>query len=203
MKKQIFPPANHEGKLAENAKDILVSGTGSIPAVGGLVAGVLEKIFPSGLERRREVWEVAVSDALNGFNAEELATNEEFLTLLIRSTEAARRTHNFSKIERLSYALVNHASDLEFEMKSKFVQWIDAFSTRDLAVLTRISNDEAVMYDDLVRDIFSGRADILRVTMEDIQTTKRMIVTPRTDESGVLRLTEIGEGFCRYVGIRH
>jgi len=193
--KLIAPEQTKLGHFTEIAQ----AGAGSLPFVGGLVNGVLNSVFPSELEKRRAIWEKEVSEKLNGLDLNKLLDDDAFLSLLILSTEAARRTHKLDKIKRLGNTLKNFNIVESYDLKQKFLQWLDEFTDYEFILFETISTHTDLTYHEILSSVFGHGNPLQNIVMENVQALKQLVKsTGKKGENRALEFTEVGEQFWAY-----
>jgi hypothetical protein len=113
---------------------------GLIPFVGA--ADLFKFIISPSLEKRKERWMQLIVEAIRtlqtrtDFSIEGLRDNEEFVTLLMQTTQSAMKTHLESKHQLLKTALINAAlADFEFDSKQLYLNLLDRFTPSHILVL--------------------------------------------------------------------
>lgn len=138
------------GKSASDvAREIGRAMVSAVPIAGGPLQVLLENVFSSPLERRKEAWlqqlasvveEVQVRTA--DLTPEKLAQNDVFVTVAMQATQVALRNHQQDKLDALRNAVLNSAlpNSLEEDEQLIFVRLIDQLTPRHLRVLALLND---------------------------------------------------------------
>lgn len=119
-------------------------GISAIPIVGAPAAEILALIVTPPLEKRRDEWIQSIGDGLKklaekveGFNIEQLAQNETFITTVTHASQAAIRNHQKEKLGALRNAVLNAAlpNSPNEDLQLMFLSFIDSFTPWHLAIL--------------------------------------------------------------------
>lgn len=120
-----------------------------IPAVGGSASTLLEMMFISPIEKRKEEWLMALAERVDrlseqcaGISVEALAQNENFISLCIQASNIALRTHHKEKIELLLSALEACAieTNLDESKQQIFLRIIDEITPLHIRILKFVKN---------------------------------------------------------------
>jgi hypothetical protein len=133
-----------ERSAGDFARDIGRAAVSLVPVAGGPLQVLLEAVFGSPLEKRKQEWLqqlAGVVDELQarieGLTPEKLAQDDAFVTVALQATQAAVRNHRREKIDALRNAVLNAAIDhsLADDDKSMFVRLVDQLTPWHLQVL--------------------------------------------------------------------
>lgn len=136
-----LPTKRTPGDVAHDVARGLIS---AIPAAGGPLQVLFETVFSAPLEKRKEKWmqELALAlielqQTVNDFTPEKLAENEAFITMAIRASNIAIRSHQQIKLDALRNAIVNSArsSSIDEDEQMAFIHLIDQFTPSHLRLL--------------------------------------------------------------------
>jgi hypothetical protein len=143
-----------ERSAGDVARDIGRAAVSLVPVAGGPLQVLLEAVFGSPLEKRKQEWLrqlAGVVDELQhrivGLTPERLAEDEAFVTVALQATQAAVRNHQQEKIHALRNAVLNTAIDhtLADDEKLMFVRLIDQLTPWHLRVVTVLNDARAWM----------------------------------------------------------
>ncbi|CUS04256.2 conserved protein of unknown function [Candidatus Promineifilum breve] len=125
----------------------IVKGTISsipIPFVPGIAAEIFSILFTPSLLKRQDEWMSSIAQGLiqlqekvEGFNLEDLSSNESFVTVTLQATQHALRNHQMEKLEALRNAVLNSAlpNTLEDDIQLIFLGLVDTLTTWHLRIL--------------------------------------------------------------------
>lgn len=114
-----------------------------IPYVGGAVSTLFETVLSSPIDKRKEEWLKSLAatidelcDTVDGLKIENLAKNDEFVSICIHASNIALRTHQDEKLKRLLNAVRNTATgDIGDESKRLiFLRVIDEMTELHIRV---------------------------------------------------------------------
>lgn len=196
-KKLVVP----EQTILGHATEITQAGVGSVPFIGGLAAGVLNSVFPSELEKRRAIWEKEVTIALNQMDVKNLATDQAFLSILIQATEAARRTHKIEQIRRLGNTIKNYNLIEEYDLKQKFLIWLDEFTDYEFVLIDAIVSNPNSEVNETLDKVFGDNKEMQRIVTENLGAVNYLFRYKKLQKSpkiSALVLTETGALFWEY-----
>jgi len=124
-----------------------------IPLVGGTVTEIFCSIVNSPIEKRRNEWIQEVVDTLEKLEAQrngivqELANNEEFISLLIAASVHAFKTHLIDKRNKLKAALINSIdANLSYDVKQIYLNFIDELTLTHIELLKFVYQREARLH---------------------------------------------------------
>lgn len=129
-------------------------GTAALLAAGGaaLAVELFSQTFAPPLEKRRDKWLMSIFEKLqeleqkvDGFSAESLAENEQFITTLIQATQIAIQNHQEEKLTALRNAVLNAAlpNSIQEDLQVIFLNWINRLSNYHIKVLIFLDNPGA------------------------------------------------------------
>ena len=119
------------------------------PVVGGPAAELFNYLIQPPLEKRRDEWLQGLADEINrlservdGFDINELAKNEQFITILMHASQVALRNHQKAKLAALKAAVINTAqnSDGDENLRLIFINMVDDLTPMHLEVLAIVQN---------------------------------------------------------------
>ena len=136
----------------------IVKGTISsipIPFVPGIAAEIFSILFTPSLLKRQDEWMSSIAQGLiqlqekvEGFNLEDLSSNESFVTVTLQATQHALRNHQMEKLEALRNAVLNSAlpNTLEDDIQLIFLGLVDTLTTWHLRILKPVSYTHLDVY---------------------------------------------------------
>ena len=153
-----------------------------IPIAGGTVAEIFNSLVISPIEKRRKEWMQEVVNALKELEerrtgiVQELASNEEFVSLLISSSINAFKTHISAKHKKLKNGLINSISNgLTYDINQVFINFIDELTITHLTLLSLINEyeDQIINLNEYqqIYDILSSQVS------KKVQVLKQMEIT--------------------------
>jgi len=116
----------------------------ALPVAGGPAAELFAAIIAPPLARRRDEWLQSLADALamlqervQGFRAESLADQEEFVSAALQASHAAMRTHQKEKIEALRNTVLNVALGRapDEDLQAVFLGYVETLTTWHIRIL--------------------------------------------------------------------
>jgi hypothetical protein len=134
-------PKKSAGDVAQGLVKAAVSG---VPIVGGPAAELVGMVFGPPLEKRREKWmdDLAtvveeLQDKVEGLTPEKLSQDEAFVTVALRATEIAIRTHQQEKLDALRNAVRNTGLRIHLDetVQQIFLNHVDTLTPWHLRVL--------------------------------------------------------------------
>ncbi len=135
----------------EIAHSLAKAALNAVPLVGGSAAELYDLVVRPGLGRRQQAWMSRVGEALDEYRRkgmltmEGLADNEQFLTVLLQSSQAASRNHQEEKLEALKNAVLNSAlpCPLDETLQQLFVQYVDFFTAWHIRIIELFADSPA------------------------------------------------------------
>jgi hypothetical protein len=141
----------------ENASDVVHSLTkgalGALPIVGGLASEIFGLVVTPSLEKRRVEWLNNLASELEKLKEaekvdfKELSNNQDFLDVIIKTTQEALKTSNSKKIDALKNAVLNTAVNKNPESAKCqiFLNHIETFTEWHIRILELIQNPTEVL----------------------------------------------------------
>ncbi|EOU1120044.1 hypothetical protein ACRTAF_002939 [Clostridium perfringens] len=135
--------------LEPTSGDLVMAGVRGLASTVPFVADLLNVVFSSPLEKRKDEWLIQLADGLEELRKqvgeqklENLADNEEFQTIVLDATNIAMRTHQEAKRKALCNACINTAKEIDISEDKKlvFVRLIDQLTEMDLKLLLYFEN---------------------------------------------------------------
>lgn len=125
------------------------AGLGSIPVVGGALAPIVSAIITAPLEKRRVAWFNRIGANLSelesrfeGFDPSTLSENDDFVSAVYETTDAAMKASRETKRERLANVVLNIAAGrtLADALRSRFIGYVQTFSDEHVLLLRICDN---------------------------------------------------------------
>jgi len=136
MNNKIIPPKRDWEDFSYSTT---IASLAATPLVGGSLVEIFNALVGSPISKRRERWMKEVSDSINKLNMkyEELANNEEFVSVFVEATLVAIKSHHNTKLSALKNCVINSAIDDQADesMKIVFVSLIDSFTVWHIKIL--------------------------------------------------------------------
>lgn len=167
----------------------------TIPFLG---AGELFKFIVSpSIEKRREQWMRNVAEAVSqlqtraGFDFEALRNSEEFITLLIKASQIAVKTHVEEKRLMLRNSIVNSAFQLNFNTADNYLSLVDRLNSDHIAILKYVELHEhdfvEVSHFGGLMQLLTGNGDLtealdwteFRACMKDLEQAGLMLFSEK------------------------
>jgi hypothetical protein len=154
MKKHLEVPKENTTDYSERfIKGVL----GIVPFAGTALGELFSVVIPPSIEKRRNNWMSEVSTVLNELmsnNANlinDLKDNEEFISLLLETSQLALKTHRDEKLKLFSQALKNSINiDFNFFVKETYIRYIEELNPNQISILNFIHR-----YQDRIKDVDS------------------------------------------------
>jgi hypothetical protein len=139
---------------------ILKASASAIPVIGGPVSEIFNAVIAPSLERRREEWFELVGKDLAKIKKrverlEKEGRAEKFVTVFIKSTQIALRTHQKEKLEALRASIYNVANeiDIEEDLTLMFLVLIEDLTPSHIPILKYFnSRQDRISYEDPTKD---------------------------------------------------
>lgn len=122
-----------------------------IPGVGGPAAELFNQVIAPPLDRRRNEWLTSLAERIeqlrariDGFNMEDLANNESFVTAVLQATRVAIQTHHEEKLEALRNAVLNSAlpNSPDDHIQALFINYLEAMTPWHLRILAWLQDPD-------------------------------------------------------------
>lgn len=146
-----------------------------IPVGGALATAVYETVKGNALEKRSQKWRSTIEERLSSLETtlDKLGADENFATMLIKTTELAMKTQKEEKLSYLANALKNSINSTMDEDKAIiFMALLEKYTVSHIKVLEQQSREASEMnvpffskiFTDLYNDgLLSSQQDSLRV----------------------------------------
>ena len=190
---KINPVVESDGDKAHRVARALIS---SLPVLGGPAVEVFGSLIEPPLEKRKLEWMLEITKVVNdlqekfSLDIETLAKDDQFISILLNSSQIALKNHQKEKLSALRIALINTArnSDLTEDQQFTFLSLIDEFTPTHLKILIHThlgfawspasgkgSNNTWLEFSRiLLRDIpeFRNQGDFIYQIVSDLQSKK-------------------------------
>lgn len=144
------------------------AGLGSVPIVGSIASELFNLVLTSPVEKRKEDWLLRiyktlqdVQEKVEDFNMENLAVNEQFISIMTRASQLAVVNHQKEKLEALHNAVINTALNIAIDENEKmmFLNMIDIFTPWHLKIIFYFDNPKARLSENgIVTNFYMGSA---------------------------------------------
>jgi len=137
------------------------AGLSTAPFVGGPLVEFFTMVIAPPLAIRRDAWLIEIftrlkklEDEIEGFDIENLAKNENFISTLLYATQVAMRTHQKEKLDALRNAVVSSAirPTIDENLQIMFLNLVDRYTRWHLILLQfsdnprRYGKDRGIQY---------------------------------------------------------
>lgn len=137
---KIDPLVESDGDKAHRVARAII---GAIPVLSGTVLEVFNALIEPPLEKRKREWMLEVTKIVNelqskfNLDIESLATNDQFISILLNASQIAVRNHQSFKIKSLRTALINSAKNtrLSDDQQFIFLKLLDEFTVPHIKIL--------------------------------------------------------------------
>lgn len=177
----------------------------AIPYVGGPAAELFAAVLTPPIVKRRDQWVQSMGEDLmrlkekiDGFNFDDLSSNEQFVTAAMHATLSASRNHQKEKLEALRNAVLNVAmkNEPDEDLQLIFLNHIDDLTPWHLRILTYFKNPTEWFKNNKVKqpDLeFGGLPDGLYAAFPDLRKQGVLVEQLIEDlkSSGLLTLTSL------------
>lgn len=133
------------------AHNIMRAGINLIPGVGGSLATVFETVFSAPIDKRKEEWLVSLAktvdelcEIVENLSLEKLSKDEEFVSIILQTSNIAIRMHEKEKLIKLRNAVKNSIliENIDEIKKVIFIRIIDQVTLLHFRVLSFLSSPE-------------------------------------------------------------
>lgn len=154
------PESSNDDFLHAIAKGSLTSLP--LPILGGVIGELFTLAYPSPLEKRTHKFMKDVQIALQelqakepGITIQQLSESEEFMTIFLRTSQIAVRTHQEERLNLLRNILVNFNLNIDFDFKTVFLQYVEDLSISSMVILSFLSQfQEEIRFIDSYERLF-------------------------------------------------
>jgi hypothetical protein len=224
---------NIQKDLQDTAGDIaytvVKAGLSSVPIVGGVASELFSMVLTAPVEKRKEEWLVRIYNTLQevqkkikDFQIENLANNEQFISIMTRASQLAVVNHQHEKLEALHNAVINTAINITIDENEKmmFLNMIDTFTPWHLKIIFYFDNPKLRLSEkNIVTNYYAGsayeplflyypelgeRKDFVTLIVKElyrygIMNTESLAAMMTADGMVARRLTEYGNRFYKYI----
>jgi len=169
--------------VKDNLKDIgyaIAKGsTGSIPFVGGVLSEFFNLAFTEPATKRRDEVLLSMDNRLQkledeGFDIENLAESDEFLTIAMQAYSIALKTHQEEKRTALMNAITNTPKlKIDENKKLMFLNYIDEFNEWHLRILSFLDNSIIYFTDNKPSFSMAGKSSLLTIAFPELTTQRQ------------------------------
>lgn len=133
-----------ESAAVELSNMALQTGLGLVPVIGGAAAPIVAALVYGPLEKRRAAWFNRIGEGIreveqrfSGFDPETLADNEDFVSAVYSTTDAAMRSSSDAKRARLANVVLNIAvgRSIADALRQRFLDLLQLFSEEHILLL--------------------------------------------------------------------
>lgn len=179
MPGQLTPPPDTPKKV--RAAELVASGLGAVPVVGGVIDGVLSAVLAAPVERRQDEWRQDIYEAIlelqdRGFSIDDLQGNDQFVSAVTEATRIALGTHIEQKLTWLKAALVSTGStsaadDNDFWTR-RYLRWVEELDPPHIDMMLFLRNPEERIgtphWTEYLRNLHADPAEIEHVGFEEL-----------------------------------
>lgn len=170
MERKVEIPVETAGDAAHSSAKALLN---IIPIVGGTLTEIFNLLVMPPIEKRRNEWMVTVVKSLQILEegqkgiVQDLANNQEFISILIETSLHASKTHLVEKHKKLRNALINSIqNEFTYDIKQVYVNFINELTLTHIEVLKVVfekpySLVEAKSYQLIYDSLNQGKSEIL------------------------------------------
>jgi len=217
--------------LGDAFHKVVHTGLGSVPLVGTPLAALFETIFTPPIEKRKEKWlkELAkviteIQERVDNLDPEALSRNEVFISMVMKASQVAIRSHQEEKISALRNALLNSvlSNSPNEDIQAIFLNLIDEFTPWHIRLLSLVNDPAGWMKNNNVKNPswsmggvstviefcfpdLRGEKEFYRLLIRDLQSAalivQGQILGVTMSGSGILasRTTDLGKQFLGYI----
>ena len=136
----IDPAVESSGDKAHRVARAII---GMSPVLSGTILEVFNALVEPPLEKRKREWMLEITEVVNDlqnkfkFNIDDLVDNEQFISILLHTTQIAIKNHQKEKINSLKTALLNTARNEELSDDQQFIflRVLDEFTVSHIKIL--------------------------------------------------------------------
>ena len=189
----IDPIMESEGDKAHRVVRTMI---GAFPIFSGTALEVLNALIEPPLEKRKREWMIEITKVVNDlqkrfdYDIETLSNNEQFISVLLHTSQIAIKNHQLEKINTLKVALLNSARNRELTDDQQFIflRLLDEFTVPHIKILEstalgfcwspRASEPEHNVWLEFSRmlldefDEFKDKTDLIYQIVSDLESRK-------------------------------
>lgn len=218
-----------KNSIGDVAHGVVNAGLGSIPIVGSFASELFNLVLTSPVEKRKEIWMIKIFNTLQevqakveNFQIENLANNEQFISIMTRASQLAISNHQEEKIEALHNAVINTALNISIDENEKmmFLNMVDNFTPLHIKMIYYFENPKLRLAENgIVTNYYMGsayeplfsyypeleqRKDFITLIIKElyrsgIMNTESLGSMMTADGMTASRLTEYGRRFYTFI----
>jgi hypothetical protein len=218
-----------KNSIGDVAHGVVNAGLGSIPIVGSFASELFNLVLTSPVEKRKEIWMIKIFNTLQevqakveNFQIENLANNEQFISIMTRASQLAISNHQKEKIEALHNAVINTALNISIDENEKmmFLNMVDNFTPLHIKMIYYFENPKLRLAENgIVTNYYMGsayeplfsyypeleqRKDFITLIIKElyrsgIMNTESLGSMMSADGMTASRLTEYGRRFYTFI----
>jgi hypothetical protein len=135
--------------IGDVVHSVVNAGLGSVPIVGSFASELFNMVLTAPVEKRKEEWMIKifnslqdVQDKVEGFQIENLANDEKFISVMTRASQLAILNHQQEKLQALHNAILNSALNISIDENEQmmFLNMVDTFTPWHLKLIYYFEN---------------------------------------------------------------
>ena len=151
--------------------------TSAVPYIGAPAVELLNAIVTPSLQKRRDKWFQDIGERLEKIEGkqngilEQLADNDIFVDISLKTTELALKTSEDEKLEALRNALLNSIVNdtIDISLQQIFLGYVDTFTVWHIKLLKLF--DDPSIYKDKLQHFYSGSlSQVIQVAYPELTT---------------------------------
>lgn len=191
-----------------------------IPVGGPLITSVWDSIKAGALQQRMDKWKIEIEERLSSLQMtiEELGSNENFTTAIMKGTETALKTNDEFKRKYLANAVKNAAiMPMDESVLIIYMNWIDELTAWHIQILnyfrdpSKYSDANGYTMGSALEPLYraflgmSSNKVLVEKIVEDMQVngllSKGSYIHTSMTPTGMMasRTTELGNGFLDFI----
>ena len=203
------PNSKSPGDAAHQVSRAIIS---ALPGVGGPLSVLLDNVFSSPLQKRKEIWLkhlTRVVDSLchdvAGLTADKLSEHDRFISCALEATQVAQRSHQNEKLCALAAATYNSGlpSSPSDDIALIFIRLVGDFTPWHLRVLEFL-NDISERYSRNIHELLHttfpklhGQREFLKLILNDLRAVA--LIKGGEYVNGDSDTTELGKQFLAFI----
>lgn len=223
-----FPRSDDQELGYQVANTALSAASAVVPGAGYALQQIVKRFIGSPLEARRSKWFQRVGEGLKeleekmeSFDLNRLAEDEDFISIVYQTTDAAMRAHREEKREALCNVLLNSAIGYQLDevLRSTFINYVDRFSPLHLRLLKLLADPSAsaAMVAQAKNMMMGSQSVVVRAALPESEVSEELFdrITSDLAKEGLIdgslkamitaqsllakRSTKIGDEFLRFI----
>lgn len=191
----------------------------TIPIGGALITATYDAVKGNCLAKRQQKWAVEIEHRLSNLECtiNDLGSNEQFATALIKGTEIAIKTTNQEKISFLANAVVNsYQQSIEEEKLIIFFDLIDKYTVSHIKIINFLNNPKKFETTKTASYFMGSPSDLLfkaypelntplfnkiyrDVYLDGLVNTESLNVSMTSNGMEAKRTTALGDEFLKFI----